>query len=233
MRAKNRDIWNSEALNFKMSPDQQELAMSCYGLAVMLTNNYLRCRFNHSRFCRDKVKNHFDDCLQMALIGLCAAARGYKEELGFAFTTYARYGVMTWLRRGERLNDPEHLGPGWNKVYNCDSTKQNRRGARVFMFSEIAAATSDSPTNIEDLMVNKGFDDQARLLEIIQLPDVKDLEKMLPPRWWHVIWGRANGKTLDSLGKELGITMERARQIEKQAIHRLSLLPAVRGILYG
>jgi RNA polymerase sigma factor (sigma-70 family) len=46
---------------------------------------------------------------------------------------------------------------------------------------------------------------------------VNVIRSSLPPRMFFVIWQRANGDTLDTVGQMLGITRERVRQLEQRA----------------
>lgn len=77
--------------------------------------------------------------------------------------------------------------------------------------------------------------DSHPLDELIKQEEVRDLKRalrQLKPRLRQVLWKRAQGETLEAVGQKLGISRERARQLEVEGLHAirrcLGLVPAIR-----
>src|SRR5690242_14207204 len=88
--------------------------------------------------------------------------------------------------------------------------------AKFFINGEINALFKKKKTN-KEILVEEPISE----LEIapVELPKV-DLEKLTPTEH-RVVTGRAAGETLKEVGSDLGISAERARQIESRATEKL------------
>lgn len=158
--------------------------MTCYTLAWDLAGRY-------------SVGEDFDEVLSLAMLGLVKAARGFKPELGFRFTTYAHRAIVQTIRRGwnQRRIRAERL-PAVSGNYPI--------GERLEVFGLLSA--DDAVDGAADVIELPGW-----LLD--QLND-RELE---------VLRGRLDGRSLDQIGAQLGVTRQRASQL-LQSVKRKAAL---------
>lgn len=150
-------------------------------------------------FLANKYKSKFlskDDTIAECSFLACRVAEIFKPELGFKFSTVL---ARSWLRHLSRIN----------QVY-----RSPRNGYRETISWR---AGKDVDGNIKE-------DDIAMENDPADIAEVRDeTEKMraiidtLTSKRKAVINGRLDGRTLDNIGKEIGVTRERVRQIECEA----------------
>ena len=163
----------------KLTSDQQKLAADNIRLA------YKFAKKNSPPGGMDQ-----DEWVSECLHRLCLAARTYKPELGWRFSTYAVRCLRT----------------GW-----CSVQTHNTRGMRDY---RLRRTIGELATNIPDYSEPRTCPDEVRA-------QLDGLLSTLPERERLVLKSRAQEKTLTEIGKELGITRERVRQIQERGISRL------------
>jgi RNA polymerase primary sigma factor len=135
------------------------------------------------------------DVFQEGCIGLLKAARAYKPELGFKFSTFAerpiRWAIGHYLHREKKLR----LVP-------------EKRAGRAF------GPAAEDPTT--------ALPARAEAEPAYETPELAGLAALLgrlTDRERRVLELRyADEATLDAVGGELGVTKERVRQIQNQAL---------------
>jgi RNA polymerase sigma factor (sigma-70 family) len=159
-----------------------------------------------------------EDLKSSAFIGLCCAAATFNPRLQVAFSTYVhtccwhqmcddyrRYFFVPLPRHIVRDGPPEHL-------------RERVRQTRWICLrpSEILADRILDPHELEPA------DPDPRLERLSLI-----VHQRLSKRERGIVLGRAEGRTLRSLGAELGISRERVRQIELAAYRRIRTMMGV------
>jgi RNA polymerase primary sigma factor/RNA polymerase sigma factor len=142
----------------------------------------------------------YDEALQAGRIGLWRALKGYDPARGTAFSTYAWVAITRHIHRAAR---------------------------------EINRELGDWPRQVPALWEEAGPEDQVE--RILTLEALGELVGRLPERSRRVVMARYGlgdqpPRTLKSVGLELGLTRERVRQLQQDALawmrhpaHSLSL----------
>lgn len=133
-------------------------------------------------------------------MALMRAVDKFDYSRGFRFSTYATWAIT----RGFARSVPEELAQADRFQTGCDemlsSTGQAETEREADGGEETAAAAKDAVTRT------------LRLLD--------DRERVIVERHFG-LGGAAGGQTLDEIGRELGISKERVRQIEMKALAKL------------
>jgi RNA polymerase sigma factor (sigma-70 family) len=148
----------------------------------------------------------FDDARQSGLLGLWHACTHAREDAKGTFEGYAFWcikGHILRFLRGDRLiRIPNHL--------------QGQERAKAWEDTEISGG--DSLHAGEAQAARRRMGRHRREVEVLDLAmDVKPILDMIHPRLRTVLMQRAAGRRLDDIGRELGVTRERVRQIEVKA----------------
>ncbi|CEF48276.1 unnamed protein product [uncultured bacterium] len=157
-----------------------------------------------------RFKGHgvaFDDLLSAAYMGLIRAVPPFDPE----YATFGTYGTVTatnWVRRefarGGRMWIPDHA-----RYARPTATP------RVLAAAEAAFAVSFVPLeSVADppaRSAGRGHDEQ----------DLEEAIAALPRRLRFIVRARLAGRSLKSIGRELGLSGEWVRQAESVAIARL------------
>jgi len=133
----------------------------------------------------------YEEALQAGRIGLWRAIRGYDPARGTAFSTYAWVAI-------------------WRHIY--------RRGKELNRDSDVEVPEMPAPWAV--------LDPVEEVEKHLTIDALHDLVGQLPKRLRRVIVGRYGlGEqppcTLKELGKELGLSGERVRQLQQEALARL------------
>lgn len=143
----------------------------------------------------------FEDAMQEACLGLMRAAQTYDPAKG-RLSTYSFLWMRTFCcramrRQNVRIRTPSDL---WGPPYEGAAPSRTLES----MLPSHATAPDDEAS---------AHQLSAALLERIET---------LPPKLQHVIRGRFyEDQTLQEIGLELGVSRERVRQLECEALHLL------------
>ncbi len=134
-----------------------------------------------------------DDARQVASLGLLRAAELYDPASGYKFTTYAGYWIRQFLMRAGRYAPVVRCKAKKGRPPTCFRLDPDRH--------DPVAPEGPCPSEVDE---------------------VCDALRFLGPRLRHVIELRfLEGWTLEEIGQELGVTRERVRQLERQALDKL------------
>lgn len=192
------------------------------------------------------------DLIEEGNLGLLTAARKFDPELGYRFSTYSKWWIregieMALMTQSRLVRVPVHL------------SRTARQTARKLNLQARAAAKTGEPMGEQalpaDLVALLDDDDRdgSALLQDLPAGDEGQPEAALTATEQHsqmlsalgelttkertVIegrfgLGREESRTLDAIGKELGLTCERVRQIEKEALVKLRGVFSTRGVTW-
>lgn len=150
-----------------------------------------------------------DDFLQCAFIGVREAALAYAGRGSFLT-------LMAWMVRRE-----------CRKVLGLYGTRRE-----VEVCASLDAPVADDADVLGDLIPDDSLPGSTDAIELAELRrDVRAAVDALPEREAQIIRAHwFDGLTLAQAGQELGISVERTRQIERQALDRLRMNPVLRTI---
>ena len=167
--------------------------LSEYQIQLVLDNEkliyYLACKF------RSKFLNHEDAVAECSYI-ICRVAKIFKPELNYKFTTIA---TVAWRRHLGRIGD----------VYGAPTN-----GYRISRTWQ--SVPTESGLRDEEFASDYDHCESVVIREEVQR--MREILKTLPARTQAVLALRMAGKTLAEIGKEIGVTKERVRQIEARGI---------------
>jgi RNA polymerase sigma factor (sigma-70 family) len=185
------------------------------------------------------------ELLQQGVVGLLVAARRYNPRLNTPFWAYASFWVrkamqdlVAELARPVTLSDRavrslarvraarrEHL-----QTYGAEPTNEQLSDETGFTVEQLerlqATERVDTSETVEDLLVDPGAEQAFdQVLDYMELREVREAAEQLTERQRAVIrahFGLGQPvQTLDEIGDRLGLTAERARQIEVEALVRM------------
>ena len=192
----------------------------------------------------------FFDLIQEGNIGLMRAAEKFESERGFKFSTMATWWVRQSIERslhndGRLIRLPVHVGESLKTL-----NKARERLGHEVSIARLAKACGWSVGKTERVMSAAmllpmsldaelaGHDNNDRVLaDTVASPAIDYDESVisdelasaldcameqLDERERDILWKRyRDGLTLDQTGAAFGVTCERARQIEKEALRKL------------
>jgi RNA polymerase sigma factor (sigma-70 family) len=216
----------------RLTPEQQRLVIDNQGLArqIAMTHasyivsfSYSHTHFHAKRLCV------YEDILDTAWIGLCAAARKFdptrtnpKDGKPIKFSTYASWCIRGAIREGIQSSD----------FRICARTTDKRFKYRVVI--DMSEMMHGALRNHYDASALEVFDSRGPGNEYSDDEEPK-IKAELIALMSLVLTGREiqiirecifEDRTLESMGKELGVTKERVRQIKERALNDLRECPA-------
>lgn len=179
-----------------LSRHEQELAASCYALALRKA----------AYFGRDFPALR-EEAVSAACVALVLAARAYRPEMGFKFTTYAGRAIRSHL---QKLASGPYV--------------RRRRDAgfveRTFTDTECAAPHGSSKVTDTDVISDRSIREGSEYAEDREL---------LALAWKHATeferrlfhYAYVDQMTAAEIGREIGYSREHTRQLLKKALERL------------
>lgn len=211
---------NTAPARYRLTPLGQRIAAENVGLVY-----YLHRRFPPSRPIQTSER------ISVGMEALIHAVALYDDSRGTAFSTYATKTIRTWWLRAEEAETliwvPYYL---WlreerERAARTDDDRIRRRldaadRARGAIVSLSAVRGKRGRPVGWDVPDHRESD-----VEVAEEAECRDRERerlraaldRLPERDRRVLLGRAAGETLKEIGRTIGVTRERVRQIEEQA----------------
>jgi RNA polymerase nonessential primary-like sigma factor len=189
------------------------------------------------------------DLIEEGNLGLLTAARKFDPELGYRLSTYAKWWIregieMALMTQSRVVRLPIHLSRSAKqqaKRLSAASDEPGQAAPANTLPADLIALLDDDDRDGSLLLQELEAADESRPESALSLhqrqAQVRAALDELSEKERTVIEGRFGlrrdeSRTLEAIGKELGLTYERVRQIEKAALVKLRDVFAVRGITW-
>lgn len=149
----------------------------------------------------------FKDLVQEGCLGLLKAIRNWRPDGGASLGTYARRWIDVEIRRAVGTDRGGHLRP--RPIGESLDAPPDHKGERARTLHEVLPDTS-TPSPEEVAIRRERLN---KLRSVLDRLSSKERDVVVG----HVV----NEKTLQETGERLGVTRERARQIELKALGRM------------
>lgn len=170
---------------------------------------------------RRAVEADCDNVMAAAFYGLLAAARGFKPELGFQFSTYATHAIRRHIKvSAVSPFAPVRIPPtAWSKDHTKDLADKALYGRSINYSASSGDKESSDLAKVLIAKNQRGLpeeDIEAIRIAISKLPE--KMQVVIRLRFWQSL-------TLEQIGEQIGgLTKERARQILMESILQLKEL---------
>ncbi len=189
------------------------------------------------------------DLIEEGNLGLLTAARKFDPELGYRLSTYAKWWIresieMALMTQSRVVRVPIHLSRSARQAAKRLCTAPTEPGDAAHdnaLPADLVALLDDDDRAgsllLQEIEADDGSHPDALLSRLERQSQLQAALDELSRKERVVIEGRFGlrrdeARTLEAIGKDLGLTYERVRQIEKAALAKLRDVFAARGITW-
>ena len=197
----------------------------------------LRLVMSHARRYRGGSVS-YGDLIQEGVVGLIRAADRFDADRGVHFATYASWSIRQAMSEAVRKGASAAYLPARDARRALQLRRGQGNGDAQLLHAIAPTASLESEAadggpplrdRIEDPAAGDPFDDVARTSADAT---VRDRLRHLPAREGEVIklryaLGGGDERSFAEIGQHLGVSAERARQLERRALERLRADPAL------
>jgi len=170
------------------------LVESHRGFALKLARRFIGCGLP------------WEDLESAALHGLVKAARHYRPELGYAFTTYS----FQWVRQYVQRDIRRYLRGGFKLIPVTEKNARRRLRSLYRREDEYSPADDLAARTPPPWARMAGEDDWQALVRVLHVRQRRAIERRYRDGW-----------TLDEVARELGISRQGVQQLVECALLRL------------
>jgi RNA polymerase nonessential primary-like sigma factor len=220
-------------------PARQRLIEHHLGLVVMMAKRYVNRGLP------------LLDLIEEGNLGLITASVKFDPELGFRFSTYAKWWIrqaieLALMTQSRLVRLPIHLSRSVKQAARLQSRRPAEGdGAAASgdpaagLGADLVALLADDDREggqlIDDLPAGEDTSPEAQLSDGERRAQIRRMLDELSDKEQRVVEARyglqqREPRTLDDIARELGLSCERVRQIEKEALHKLRRLFEAHGI---
>lgn len=164
----------------------------------------------YSRACRHLA---YDDLFNEGVIGLMRALEKFDPARGHRFSTYAAYWIRQGCARAIANQERTVRLPVWRLSANNAAGVSNAQ--HIVSLDAPIGDTADGVRTGHDIHAAPEADEPD--FEPSEVAAVHTAVDELPDRERRVVRARLRGRTFRDVGSEIGVSRERARQVERDA----------------